>query len=152
MQEPSILVSRGRISSFLVDVSTRDTPGSSDSVPIAGDRRGVPGSFDPVSTAARRGNGSHCGGAGCERMISILSRSTSTFISSVNSSGVCGRLEFDIFCRRTGLERGCCENVFHPSRLPSQYGQSRTFASKPFVPRASPNDAFALVCASRQAL
>ena len=32
-------------------VSARDTPSSSDPVPIAGDRGGVPGSSDPVSTA-----------------------------------------------------------------------------------------------------
>ena len=89
-KKPSILVSRGRFPSFSFDVSTRDTPGSSDPVPIAGDRRGVPGSSGPVSTAARSGNESYCSGAGYERMISILSRSTFSFISSVNSSGVCG--------------------------------------------------------------
>ena len=77
-----------------VDVSARDTPGSSDPVPIAGERRGVPGSSDPVSIAGnRRGDGSYCGrGAGCERIISILKRSASTLISSVSSSGVCWRL------------------------------------------------------------
>ena len=67
-----ILVSRGKIP-YSVDVSISDTPGPSDPVPIAGDRRGVLGSSDPVSTAARRGNGSHYGGAGCERIISIHS-------------------------------------------------------------------------------
>ena len=55
-------------------------PGSSDPVLIAGDCCGVPGSSDPVSTAACRGDGSHCDDAGCERMISIRKPSTSTFI------------------------------------------------------------------------
>ena len=54
----SILVSKGKRSST-VCVSARDAPGP-DPVPIAGDRRGFPGSSDPVSTAARRGDGSHC--------------------------------------------------------------------------------------------
>ena len=36
----------------------------------------------------------------------------------------------------------------HPFRLPSQYGRSRTLASRPSVPRASANDAFSLVYAS----
>ena len=62
--------------------------GSSDSVPIAGDCGGGPGSSEPVSTAARRGDGSHCDDAGCERMISIRKPSTPTFISRVNASGV----------------------------------------------------------------
>ena len=59
---------------------------------IAGDRRGVPGSSDPVSTAGnRRGDESHCGvGADCERTISIVSRSTSTLISIVCCSWVLG--------------------------------------------------------------
>ena len=80
-KKPSIPVSREISPSSSIDVSTRDAPGPSDPVPIAGNRRGVPGSPDPVSTAARRGDGSHCGcGAGCERVISIPKRSTSTFI------------------------------------------------------------------------
>ena len=87
-KKPSELVSRGKSPSSSVDVSNRDTPGPSDPVPIAGDRGGVPGSSEPVSTAARHGNGSHCGGASCERMSSILNPSTSTFISSVNSAGL----------------------------------------------------------------
>ena len=92
-KKPSKLVSRGTIPSSSVNLSTRNTPGPSDPVPIAGDRRGVPGFSDPVSTAARRGDGSHYGcGADCKRATSILKRSTSTFISSINSSEVCGRL------------------------------------------------------------
>ena len=67
-------------------VSACDAPG--DPVLIAGDCGGVPGSSDPVSTAARRGDGSHSDDAGCEKMISIRKPSTSTFISRVNSSGV----------------------------------------------------------------
>ena len=58
-RKPSILVSRGKGSSSSVCVSARDAPGP-DLVPIAGDHRGFPGSSDPVSTAARRGDGSHC--------------------------------------------------------------------------------------------
>ena len=54
-----ILVSKGKSSSSSICVSARDTPGS-DPVPIASDRGGVPGSSDSVSTAARRGDGSHC--------------------------------------------------------------------------------------------
>ena len=93
-RKPFILVSKG----------TRDTQGSSDSVPITGDCSGVPGSSDPVliagdccsdpgssdpvSTAVRRGDGSHGDDAGCEIMISIRKPSKSTFISRVNSSGV----------------------------------------------------------------
>ena len=97
LKNPSMLVSGGKCLSSSVDVSTGDTPGQSNPVPIAGDRGGVPGSSGPVSTAACRGDGSHCGcGAGCERVISSLRRSTSTLISSVNSSGVCGRLGLSI--------------------------------------------------------
>ena len=86
-RKPSILVSKG----------ARDAPGSSDPVPIAGDGSGVSGSSDPVSTAARRGDGSHSQDAGCERMISIRKRSTSTFISKLNSSGVLGCLGITMF-------------------------------------------------------
>ena len=67
-----MLVSSGETLSSSVDVSIRDTAGPFDPVPIAGGRGGVPGSSDSVWTAARRGNGSHCEGVGCERMISIL--------------------------------------------------------------------------------
>ena len=87
LKKTSILVSRGKSPSSSVDVSNCNTPGP-DPVPIAGDRRGFPGYSDPVSTAARHGDGSHCDDAGCERMISIRNPSTSTFISSVNPSGV----------------------------------------------------------------
>ena len=52
-KKTSLLVSREIIPSSSIDVSIRDTPDSSDPEPIAGDRRGVPGSSDPVSTAAR---------------------------------------------------------------------------------------------------
>ena len=97
-KKSSTLVSRGKKYSFSVGVSTRDTPGSSDPIPIADNRHGFPGSFDPVLAARnRRGNGLHCGDASCERIISILKRSTFTFILSVNSSGVCGRLGLDVF-------------------------------------------------------
>ena len=82
-----MLVSGEKGPSSSVDVSNYDTPGP-DPVPIAGGRRGSPGSSDPVSTAARRGDGSQCDDAGCERMISIRNPSASTFISGVNSSGV----------------------------------------------------------------
>ena len=85
-RKPSILVSKGRISSSIC-VSARDAPGP-DPVLIAGDFGGVLGSSHSVSTAARRGNGSHSDNAGCERMISIRKRSTSTFISRLKSSGV----------------------------------------------------------------
>ena len=54
-RKPSILV--GKISSSIC-VSTCDASGP-DPVLIAGDCGGVAGSFDPVSTAARRGDGSH---------------------------------------------------------------------------------------------
>ena len=54
----SILVLKGKSSSS-VCVSARDAPGP-DPVPIAGDRCDSSGSSDPVSTAARRGDGSHC--------------------------------------------------------------------------------------------
>ena len=70
-KKTSILVSKEESSSSSVCVSARDTPGPGP-VPIAGDRGGVPGSSDPVSTAARRGNETRSSGAGCERMISIL--------------------------------------------------------------------------------
>ena len=83
IQKPSKLVSERKNSSS-VCVSVRDAPGP---VPIAGDRGGFTGSSDPISTAARRGDGSHCDDAGCERMISTRKPSRSTFISSVNSSG-----------------------------------------------------------------
>ena len=54
-----ILVSKGKnYSSSIICVSARDAPGP-DPVLIAGDFGGVPGSSDPVSTAARRGDGSH---------------------------------------------------------------------------------------------
>ena len=86
-RKPSMLVSGGKGSSSSVDVSNCDTPGP-DPVPIAGDRRGSPGSSDPVSTAACHGDGSHCDDAGCERRISIRKPSTSTLISRVNSFGV----------------------------------------------------------------
>ena len=68
-------------------VSARDAP--VDPVLVAGDCGGVPGSSDPVSTAARRGDGSHSDDGGYERMISIRKPSTSTFICRLNSSGVC---------------------------------------------------------------
>ena len=59
-RKPSILVSKVKISSSsIIFVSARDAPGP-DPVLIAGDCGGVPGSSDPVSTAARRGDGSHC--------------------------------------------------------------------------------------------
>ena len=59
-RKPSILVSKGKTSSSsIICVSARDTLGP-DPVLIAGDRGGVPGSSDPVSTTARRGDGSHC--------------------------------------------------------------------------------------------
>ena len=58
-RKPSMLVSGGQGPSSSVDVSNCDTPGP-DPVPIAGDRRGSPDSSDPVSTASRRGDGSHC--------------------------------------------------------------------------------------------
>ena len=54
-----MLVSGGKGPFSFVDVSNCDTPGP-DPVPIAGGRRGSPGSSDPISTAARRGDGSHC--------------------------------------------------------------------------------------------
>ena len=63
LKNPYILVLKG----------ARDASGSSDPVPIAGDRGG---------------DGSHCNDTGCERMSSIRKPSTSTFISRVNSSGV----------------------------------------------------------------
>ena len=85
-RKPFILVSKGKSSSICV--SGRDAPG--DPVLIAGDCGGVPGSSDPVSTAARRGDGPHSDDGGCERMISIRKPSTSTFIWRLNSSGVCG--------------------------------------------------------------
>ena len=53
MKKTSILVSKGKMFSSSICVSARDTPGL-DPVSIAGDRGGVPGSSDPVSTAARR--------------------------------------------------------------------------------------------------
>ena len=59
--------------------------------------RDAPGSSDPVSTAARRGDGSHYDDAGYERVIFIRKPSTSTFISRVNSSGVWGRLGMIMF-------------------------------------------------------
>ena len=59
-RKPSILVSKGKtFSSSIICISARDTPGP-DPVLIAGDRGGVPGSSDLVSTAARGGDGSHC--------------------------------------------------------------------------------------------
>ena len=54
-RKPSILV--GKISSSIY-VSTRDASGP-DPVLIAGDCGGVTSSSDPVSTAARRGDGTH---------------------------------------------------------------------------------------------
>ena len=63
-------------------------------------------SSDPVSTAARCGDRSHCDDAGCERMISIRKLSTSTLISSVSSSGVCGRLGMTMFRYKKGSETG----------------------------------------------
>ena len=62
-RKPTILVSKGKISSSIC-VSARDAPGP-DPVLMVGDCGGVPGSSDPVSTAARRGDGSHCDDAGC---------------------------------------------------------------------------------------
>ena len=59
-RKQTTLVSKRKISSFSVlCVSVCDTP-DPDPVPIAGDRGGVPGLSDPVLTATRRGDGSHC--------------------------------------------------------------------------------------------
>ena len=59
-RKSTTLVSKREISSFSIFcVSVCDTP-DPDPVSIAGDRGGVPGSSDSVSTAARRGDGSHC--------------------------------------------------------------------------------------------
>ena len=55
----SMLVSGGQGPSSSIDVLNCNTPGP-DPVPIAGDLRGSPDSSDPVSTAARRGDRSHC--------------------------------------------------------------------------------------------
>ena len=67
-------------------VSACDAPG--DPVLIVGDCGGVPGPYDPVSTAARRGDGLHSDDADYERMISIRKPSTSTFICRLTSSGL----------------------------------------------------------------
>ena len=85
LKDPSILDSKREISSSIY-VAACEGPG--DPVLIAGDCVGVPGSSDPVSTAARRGDVSHSDGESCERMISIRKPSTSTFICRLNSSGV----------------------------------------------------------------
>ena len=77
LRNPSLLASNEKIS-----------PSGPDPVLIAGDCGGVPGSSDPVSTAARRGDGSHSDDRGYERMISIRKPSTSTFICRLNFSGV----------------------------------------------------------------
>ena len=71
-----------------------------------GDRGDVPGSSDPVSTEARRDGGSHCDDAGCEKIISIRKLSTSTFLSSVNSSGVCQCLRVTMFRLKNGSGTG----------------------------------------------
>ena len=61
--------------------------------------RNPPGSTNPIPTTSdRRVDKSSCGdGAGCESRTSILSRSTSTFISSVYSAGVWSRLGLHSF-------------------------------------------------------
>ena len=86
-RKPSVLASSQKSSPIELLVSTHDASGS-DLVLIAGGCGGVPGSPDPVSTAARRGDGSHSDDGSCERMISIRKPSTSTFICRLNSSGV----------------------------------------------------------------
>ena len=142
LRNPSLLASNEKIS-----------PSGPDPVLIAGDCGGVPGSSDPVSTAARRGDGSHSDDGSYERMISIRKPSTSTFICRLNFPGYEGIQELPCFYRRKGLERGWCwcESVFHPSRQPFQYGRSQTLASRPYASRALANYAFALDGASRQA-
>ena len=57
------------------------------------------------------------------------------------------------FGRERGLERVryLCDSALHPFRRLAQCGRSRTPSSRSYVPRASANDAFVLVCASRQA-
>ena len=86
LKNPSILASNEKIPpSICVSASGALGP---DPVLIAGDCVGVPGSSDPVSTAARRGDGSHSDDGGCERKISIRKPSTSTFICRLNYSGV----------------------------------------------------------------
>ena len=97
-KKPSILVSKGKSSSICV--SARDAP--DDPVLIAGDYGGVPG----LSTAARRGDGSHSDDGGCERMISIRKPSTSTFICRSNSSGVCGYSGITMFLYKKGFGTG----------------------------------------------
>ena len=58
-RKPSILLSKGKTSSSsIICVSARDAPGP-DLVLIAGDCCDIPGSSDPVSNAARRGDESH---------------------------------------------------------------------------------------------
>ena len=131
-----------------------DARGSSDPVPIAGDHCGGPGASDPISTAARRGNGSHCDDAGCERMTSIRKPSTFTFISSVNASGLCGRLGMTMFRQKKGSGTGLVlvrERFSSISVVVSIHGRSRTLASRSYASRALANNAIALDGASRQA-
>ena len=85
-RKQSVLASNGEIySSICVSACGASGP---DLVLIVGDCGGVPGSSVSVSTAARRGDGSHSDDADCERMISIHKPSMSTFICRLNSSGV----------------------------------------------------------------
>ena len=62
-----------------------------------------------------------------------------------------GIQELPCFYRRRDLELGWCwcENVFHPSRRPFQYGRSRTLTSIPCASRAPAKDSFTLDGASR---
>ena len=64
---------------------------------------------------SRRDDESHCGGrASCKRTVSILSRSTSTRISSVCSSGIWGHLglySFELRGSNRKPARKCCSRI-----------------------------------------
>ena len=107
-------------------MSARDIPGSSDPVPIAGDRRSVPGSSDPVSTAgSHRGDGSYCdGGADFERQFpTLVARRQLSFkpefvgSMSISDCTACRREVLKQGTKALCIYFGCCINTVEASLL-----------------------------------
>ena len=127
-------------SSLFVD-SVRDTPGSSDPVPIAGNRRGVPGSsnsYRPRVTVAAR---YHIVAAQAVKgqFPSLVPRRQLSFQVWIRHEYV-AISDWTSCCKREVLKQGWYESAVHPFRLLYQHSRSRPTrgqSARPKIPLAT---------------